>query len=279
MDFKTITEIPLKKQFQIKNIIKKANILGLNNINEGPSIVKMCAIIKKLLRCKNPSKVNENVTTLHCEVDYFTSFKHFNKTGTLSFNNADSILCTFEKDGEYDSCCLFYKLSKELQKNKIVFLFIDILNYVTCPLDDGTNTYLVHSVCGIFHPNNQNKYDFLYFNSHGKNVLKYTHYKYKISQRRIKNIPLPLPMDYYFNQKLIMSLNSYMKSWKYDTYVQYKPSQKFNYQHFNLQSGDSYGICFVFPYIIWYNIIYDYFKPETFNITTKDGSFTFVLNN
>ena len=131
--------------------------------------------------------------------------------------------------------CLFYILTEELRKNKIVFLFIDILHYIV-HYDEEENTYLTHSVCGIFHPNKQNNYDFLYFNSHGRSVLDSSYYEYKISRKRTKKIALPLPSDYYFNQKFIMSLNSYMKSWKQDIYVQYKPSQKFNYQHFTVSS-------------------------------------------
>ena len=50
MDFKTITEIPLKKQFQIKKLIKKADILGLDNIDGYPSVIDTCSAIKNLLK-------------------------------------------------------------------------------------------------------------------------------------------------------------------------------------------------------------------------------------
>lgn len=258
MSFKSLDEMRAKKSFQIKNLLKKADSLGLDDaINEAPCL-KFCTAVEKLLHSERPSNYNPNVVTMFCQIDYKRVFKQMQKNGYISFDDGFTMCYTCDKKFVYESNPYQYKISSALSKRKIVFLFIDIMNYITSELDDGTNMYLHHSVCGVFIPTTKNQYTFTYFNSHGNNITSYTEYDYMFSRKRIKKVKLPLPMDYFIMQKFIGSLNHFMKKRKIDANVLYEPTVKFNYQHFNLQVADNYGVCFIFPFLIWYNIIYDY---------------------
>ena len=50
------------------------------------------------------------------------------------------------------------------------------------------------------------------------------------------------------------------------------------YQLITIQNGDAYGLCFIFPLIMWYNIIYKFDTDETFEFVTKEHGFTFIKN-
>jgi hypothetical protein len=52
-------------------------------------------------------------------------------------------------------------------------------------------------------------------------------------------------------------MNEYLYVYGENTHINYDTTSEYNYQYANLQSGDNYGLCFVFPFIIWYNIIYE----------------------
>ena len=167
-----------------------------------------------------------------------------------------------------------------MNKRKIIFLFLDVLNYITMDFDDDTHMYVNHSVCSVFLPTEDNKYKMVYFNSHGKSLLEYTEYEYSLSQYRLKKVAIPnkLPMDYFINQGLVNSMNKYFNQYKHNIFVTYETNKYYNYEHFNLQNGDAYGLCFIFPLIMWYNIIYKFDTDETFEFVTKEHGFTFIKN-
>ncbi len=133
-----------------------------------------------------------------------------------------------------------------IQKNKILYIVLDFVDY---GLDDDIidkNEYVPHTCTLILIPNNNN-YDAFYINSHGKDLLEYDEYNYRISDQKKRTITYDHPVDVMFVDTFVKFLNK-----NHDVSINYNATEYHNYYGADYQSGDNYGICFIFPYIIWY---------------------------
>ena len=50
---------------------------------------------------------------------------------------------------------------------------------------------------------------------------------------------------------------------KHNNILNYEKDKHYNYWGANFQGGDNHGICFVFPYIIYYNLCKYYTQKRT----------------
>jgi hypothetical protein len=274
MAFRTLHESVSTKQHKINAILKKAEKLHLTTMDDDEHHLKIYTAIEQLMRQKNPRNVTSNVVTLSTIINYNSKLKTFNKTGTCSFEETELISHSYNSAYEFEEQYLFYKILQAVKKRQIIFIFMDLLNYTIEHNDDDTKEYVHHSVCGILNPINNisttshNAYDFLYFNSHGNVTKDYHFYNMLLSTRRNKKISLPCELDYFINTKFTNSLNEYLYVYGENTHIKYNTTKRYNYQYVNLQSGDNYGVCFAFPFIIWYNIMNEFNSIYKINSAT-----------
>jgi len=132
-----------------------------------------------------------------------------------------------------------------IKKRNVLFLNLNFCDY---GLDDGIdcNNYVPHGCVLILLPH-KGKYYGYYINSHGKDLLNYNTYGYKLGKNKKREITYDVPVD-------VMFISTYLDFLRknYDINVVYNSTDKHNYYGCDLQSGDNHGICFIFPYIIWY---------------------------
>ena len=283
MSFRTLCECIPSKQYKINNMLKKAEKLHLTTMDDNEYYLKICSIIEQLMVVKNPNDVTPNVITLSTTINYNSKFVTFNKTGICHFDETELMSQSYNDSQEFEEQYLFYKILQAIKKRQIIFIFMDLVNYTIDHFDDDTKEYVHHSVCGILNPiqnktgNTQKSYDFLYFNSHGNATKEYHFYNMLLSKRRNKRISLPCELDYFINTNFIHSLNEYLYMYGENTYINYDTTMKYNYQHVNLQCGDNYGLCFIFPFIIWYNIINKFNNIYKLKNTHKQISSSYQL--
>ena len=272
MSFKPLTSFIHHKKSKMCNLLKKTDKYNVNNIRDDCPILKGCIAIQALINKHCPTYLNNNLVTLDTTIDYHTKFNQYNKKGSFSFVEKELSCFKYDNSFELEDQYLFYKLAEEMKKGKMICLLMNLTGYLVMEYDDDSKTYLTHSVCGIFIPIAPNKYEFIYFNSHGNNINTYTTYELLLSSKRLKKVKLPMPYDYIINNALIHDLNEYLITYKHNIHVNYETTEAFNYTHVNLQNGDNYGLCFMFPLIIWYNLIYKFKELLSLTITDENNT-------
>ena len=123
----------------------------------------------------------------------------------------------------------------------------------------------IHSVSMIFHPTGKNTYDVFYINSHGHTSFEEKNYELKVSNTRIKEYKFNSNVNHIFVKQFLKFLQSYFNTHKCNPNfsgrikVKYDNTKKHNYYGCNLQNGDFYGVCFMYPLIVYYyfNRYYD----------------------
>ena len=93
----------------------------------------------------------------------------------------------------------------------------------------------------------QGNYEAFYINSHSK-LINLQRLSICVVKRKKKIIHYDEPVDAIF----MYSFMKFMRN-KYKLSIKYDFTYKHNYYGADYQSGDNYGICFIFPYLIWYN--------------------------
>jgi hypothetical protein len=199
------------------------------------------------------SKQNDNIHILHCNIDLeeITSKSPF-----------DFIICGFFENNKFGNWFLFYKLLELCERGEIIYLIIDIENYYIVPEKTSkgyhktVNTGQWHSVSLIFNPRYNKIYDIFYINAHGKSMCEENIFEKLISNTRIKEYKFPNHINFIFMNIFVEKLkkyfeNNYVES-KSSIELRYNKTAKHNYYGCNLQNGDYYGVCFIFPLLIYH---------------------------
>ena len=92
-----------------------------------------------------------------------------------------------------------------------------------------------------------------------------------------KNIYFNKPIDQYILEILFINYNKFTLTSKNKS-ILYDTTERYNYMGANLQAGDSYGICFILPFILLHNICVNFYNfnfihDSTFNINIRYPSF------
>ena len=234
---------------KITDLIKQADDIMLSSgCYLDNTIFKIAIKLKKLYK--------SDMEIIQSEFDFN---KIFTKNG-ISDDLENIIHKTPAINDRYIDYGLLWLLSNSMKHKKVIFIFLDLLNY---SLDENKNdndimTHTTHATCLMLFPEeNSNKYNAYYFNSHGEAVPNDTlEYEKYITRRRNKKIILGEPLDFYVLKHYIQIMN------KYDNInINYDYSIKHNYLGANLQYGDTYGICYVFPFYILYELITNQNNP------------------
>lgn len=245
---------------KINDLIKKSDKLNLRTTDFDNYGHRLCHF----------SKENENIQILHCNVDMEEII-----TKSIDFNE---IICGFYENNEFDTCILFYKLLELCEKGRIIYIIIDIENYYIIPEKNPVkksyhkviNTPQTHSVSIIFNPKNNLVYDIFYINSHGHSVQKENIFEKMISKTRIKEYKFNNHINFIFMDMFIKELKVYFdkhfvnSELKSTIRLKYNKTERHNYYGCNLQNGDYYGICFIFPLIIYHYFDKYYNKARQF---------------
>ena len=233
---------------KITDLIKQADDIMLSS---GCYLDNM--IFKFAIKLKNLYK--SDIEIIQSELDFN---QIFTKNG-ISDDLENIIHKTPAINDRYIDYGLLWLLSNSMKHKKVIFIFLDLINYsLEENKNDSIMTHVTHATCLMLHPENiGNKYNAYFFNSHGEAVSTDTlEYEKYITRRRNKKVILGEPLDFYVLKHYIQIMN------KYDNInINYDYSIKHNYLGPNLQSGDNYGICYVFPFYILYELITNLNNP------------------
>ena len=215
------------------------------------------------------SKENDNIQILHCQIDMEEII-----TNTINYNE---IICGFYENDKFDTGMLFYKLLELCEFRQVIYIIIDIENYYIVPEKNmqiksyhkTINTSQWHSVSIILLPN-ADLYDIFYINSHGIGMCCENTFERKVSNTRIKEYKFNNHINFIFMSRFVERLQKYFGSnfvnpkFRSTIKLRYNKTKKHNYYGCNLQNGDFYGICFIFPLMIFHYFDKFYNKSRHF---------------
>ena len=236
-----------KKTIQNFTTFKKSDSFCLGSTNYNNYGHRACHFIKK----------HPNIEILHAYFDLSEIIPQIHNPNIFEY-----IDCGFYMENmKYGHTLLNYKLTELMEKQKTIFLIVDLSGYYVVKNKKNNkfeNNYEGHSVCMIFQPFDKYLYDIFYINSHGHCSLNESTYEFKLSNTRTKKIKFDTDYNFIFTTNFIQYLRRYLKNYHADPNfkqiikLKYGRSEKHNYYGCNLQNGDWYGVCYIFPLIIWY---------------------------
>ena len=209
------------------------------------------------------------------------------------FENNMSIDCLLETQaGWYDSNYKFHearlaeKLRKECEAGKIIFVFMDFHNYIPfsekrISLLSANNKYETHATGMIIYPNgtNRSSYSVYHFNPHGQSGAYCNEYVECISLKRRKSKPLDTGLDRYVMRALVESINRYfIADGARCNQLTYTIKKTHNYVGPNLQAGDNYGICYVFPAMFFIEICSNFKTPYLMNYQAYESDMLITVS-
>jgi hypothetical protein len=190
--------------------------------------------------------VSKKLKIVNVEINFrlFCDYWKCKKSRRLE-ENYQGIMASLYFKNKYIENFLEDIIVKNTNKRNILYITIDFMDY---GLDDDIkdNEYVAHCGVLIMLPN-RGKYQAYYINSHGLDLLDYTTYEYKLGIHKKREIQYEKPVDVMFVSTYLNFINK-----KFKTGIAYDTTEKHNYYGTDLQIGDHHGVCFIFPYIIWY---------------------------
>jgi len=241
-----IHNIKKKKIGKISKLFKKSDKFNLRVCEDNTFAHKACHFIKK-----------------HDELEILNIYFDLDEILTGKFPYC---YCGFyDENNNFKTEDAFLKLLGLMEKNKTIYIIADINHYYVLleknpkkkAYHKKINTLQMHSVSIVFYPIDRLKYNVLYINSHGSGIRNEAVFEKKISNTRIKEYKFKKSLHYIFIRKFVDILQYYTNKnfndplFKGTIQLKYNISSKHNYYGCNLQSGDFYGVCYIFPLIIW----------------------------
>lgn len=256
----------LNNKNKISYTLNKAYDLGFASAGDNNE-TKCLHRIDKMKASVTNSYMADKILYTDVNIDFMDIIPYSNNIDQLN-EVISNITTQYLVDGCVVDDMLGDYLIEQMDNQKIIFINLCINRYNNdrCEEEDS-----IHGTSMIFIPH-KDKYNVYYINSHGNDMKTSTEFHIIKTKTRSKVLKLGTPIDFIFLESFVKYMNT-----KYDNRLVYNISH--NYFGANLQSGDNHGICFVFPYLIFYNLCKYYTqKKELFEGSYIDNFETLLVN-
>lgn len=248
MSFQSMNSFKKTSNTPLKELIDYCESNNFTTTCNDNYIHKTCHVVKKEYN-------NDQIEVLQTYINFTDIFTEYSEKGNM-LNTFDKMWCGYYKNNTLEEPFFITQLNNFMMQKKIIFVFLDFQDYLLCNKTTNTNQHelVTHSTAAIFYPAG-NDYKMFHFNPHGCGAIETKYYEKYITQWRKKRININLPVDLFVMNEFIKSYNTNIKF--YTTFhisVIYKPNKYFSYIGPNLQVGDSYGICYTFPFMLFHDL-------------------------
>lgn len=235
---------------KISNILKSLETQDLSSTEFDNKFLRVA--------CQLYRENNDNIRTLQTYIDFDAVFNNKTKNTALF----DEMWCGYYDEDinlKQDYTCTI--LHKYMSENKIIFCWTDFCDYAM-DTTDGINNIVTHSSLTILKPDGD-KYFAYQFNPHGRCQIDYEGYTKYITRKRSQYYECGEPLDVYVIKCFLKAMEEQILIYNQKkVIIQYDNTSKHNYFGTNLQSGDNYGCCSIFPFIIFYHVCVDMYKTN-----------------
>ena len=252
----------LNQKCKLAELFSTAEKYGLNIGDCDSYPHHVCQEMINILPSKHFSKQIEVVETTFV---YSEIIRHMEGNGPFIPVEAGQSECKTKKNGTYIGflwMSLFDCLDYMISMKKIIFLRIGIHDYGADKFKDKKSEMIAHGTVAILIPNG-NTYKMFYINSHGQDMVTTNFYDFPLTRTRDRHITLNESVDTHIMKFLVEKYNERL------VYrIEFNGDKQDTYLGANLQSGDGHGLCYLFPYIIWYYFCKNYNKTREINEVT-----------
>ena len=216
--------------------------------------------ILKILSSK--AEKNNDIKCLQLTIDFSEVFECFNTS-----EKHESILkdnyCGYYDNGVFKEEFTCNVLSQFMYQKKIICCFTDFCDYTLDVDNNNNNCSITHSTLTILKPDKKGYYFAYQFNPHGRYQINETTYSRYITRKRSQIYNLNEILDVYVMSLFFKTMETEMdKECNFKIKILYNQSENHNYYGINLQSGDDFGCCFIFPFIVCYHLCLNIYETN-----------------
>lgn len=242
-----------KCNLKISYLMQKADKYGFNSVDDFENNDYL--VLTKLIQEDFDTKLLKKFTTLNVTFNMLPIFKNLNNKKNLK-EYYENMIChgVYHNLITYEDMFVDFIVEKMKQK-EVIYLFSDLKGY---GVDDEQELdyenyeykeddyYHLHGCSIILIPCDEG-YKLFYINPHGRDMKTTNEFEIRLSSTRKKTIKFKHSLDVVMIKNFVDYLNT-----EHSTNIIYDHTKKYNYYGANLQSGDDHGICFIYPFIIYY---------------------------
>ena len=241
----------------MKTMLQRSRSLGLNSLSCDNYLHRACSVLKQ-------SAGADHLAVLETFIDFNIIFESYLKNGDM-MDDFEGMYCGwYDAKHQYQEGYFLTQLNKLMTQSKVIFIYLDFHNYFLAAKeaeksDADVHEQVFHATACVLYPTKKGSYKLHYFNSHGHIQLSFTQYNKYISRKRNRYIDLPVHLDGYVIGKMVETFNNNIGKYVANPFhIDYGLEKEYNYYGPNLQIGDDNGICFSFPFMLFYELCFNY---------------------
>jgi hypothetical protein len=239
-----LAELYNPKNKKFNNYLSRAWTIGLNSTD----MKSRAHTLSNKSRDQLFEKDMKDASLLQCIIDLPAIIP------SMSYSKTDNEVLKCINCGSYRKNKYYYEtLVSNIQNcvgdRRIIYIMLGMDGY---GLDDNEDelVYSVHSTSLVMVPRDD-KYYAYYINSHGRDIMDMVCYDKLVTRRRVKKTSFNIPYELVFIRDLINYWNTLSDSSGNPINIYWDTTIAHTYLSTNLQAGDQYGTCFMYPHIIW----------------------------
>jgi hypothetical protein len=238
----------LPRATKVTDLLKQIGSRKINSAAFNNQLHLACNIMKRESR-------NDNLEVMQSFIDFDIVFKHFSEYND-TYEPFTQMLCgKYNENYTIEESRCFDTMNKYMQQGKTIYIFV-IFNSYIIDVDPKTELQdsLTHTTGLLLHPSKSGKYSAFHFNPHGQAGIDVKQYEIYISRWRKKTIGITQSLDIWMITEMINGFNKYSETHMEHIPIEYKPTKHYNYVGPCLQAGDKFGVCYVFPFYMFYEL-------------------------
>ncbi len=257
--------------YERKQVLERANDLDISAMEAGASAKVMHNMRSKCFT----KKMQRLLEIIHVNIDckklvpmiHAVSKSAGKKKKALQdkinkyWESVEAEYCHGRKSDIFETELTNY-ISELMDKKKVIFLNLCLMKYFV-DLEEEDN-YSEHGTSAILIPN-RGKYKLYYVNSHGNDLMDIESYEtIGKTKRSLKKHKFDKPIDVLIMHEFVKHMS---KCWEQT--IEFEDNTKHVYYGVNMQAGDGIGSCYIFPWVVYYNLGKYYDKKRTIDICGK----------
>ena len=254
MSGSTLSQIAAKynpKNKKMENYLNRATQLKINSLETNTIAHLKSNIARDTIF---PKHMKNNAILLQCifQMTDMIPKKSYSKisTDTLRDLGCGRFIVNDEGNYEHRFEYLYSNIQEHIGNRKLIFIMFGMEEY--CLIEgEKENIYSTHSTCLILVPR-EISYDAYYINPHGRDMKDTVEFVRKITKRRTNTVNFKIPAELVFIRDLIAYWNTLHDYTENKINIRWDSGKMHTYYDTDLQAGDYWGTCFLFPLVLWH---------------------------
>jgi hypothetical protein len=238
----------LPRATKITELLKQIDARKINTSSFDNPLHLACNIMKR-------ETGNDDLEVMQSFINFDTIFKYSSEHDN-TYEPFTQMLCgKYNENYTLEESRCFDTMNKYMMLGKTIYIFVNFNSYII-EVDPKTELQdsLTHTTGLLLYPEKGGKYNAFHFNPHGQVGIDAKQYELYVSRWRKKTVSIAQSLDIWMITEMINNFNLYSEYHLEHIPIVYKPTKHYNYVGPNLQAGDKFGVCYVFPFYMFYEL-------------------------